>query len=180
MALIAELSMNQANAIKLQQEMRDKESFLLLITSRLEKGLPLPKDVETEWLKVLRDEEMYKIAAAAKAKVSSPGLQLLTVALRFAQCEFLSRSLHHNLMPCQVNGDLESCLSPSPPPFIGKSGQLLPANKWGPKIGSGQMASARACPQCCPCPLTLGTPHSCIKQATKNLGPPEHDLSHYN
>ncbi|XP_053262677.1 coiled-coil domain-containing protein 146 [Podarcis raffonei] len=68
MALIAELSMKQAHAIKLQQEMRDKEQFLMTITSRLEKGLPLPKDVETEWLKVLRDEEVYKAAMEAKAK----------------------------------------------------------------------------------------------------------------
>ncbi|XP_066489764.1 coiled-coil domain-containing protein 146 isoform X1 [Tiliqua scincoides] len=68
MALIAELSMNQAHAIKLQQEMRDKEHFLTCVTSRLEKGLPLPKEVETAWLKVLRDEEMHKAAAAAKAK----------------------------------------------------------------------------------------------------------------
>ncbi|XP_048355860.1 coiled-coil domain-containing protein 146 [Sphaerodactylus townsendi] len=68
MALIAELSMRQAVAIKLQQEMRDKEHFLMSITSRLEKGLPPPKAVETEWLKVLRDEEMYEEAAEARAQ----------------------------------------------------------------------------------------------------------------
>ncbi|XP_053107287.1 coiled-coil domain-containing protein 146 isoform X3 [Hemicordylus capensis] len=68
MALIAELSMNQAHAIKLQQEMRDKEQFLMCITSRLEKGLPPPPEVEMEWLKVLRNEQMYKAAAEAKAK----------------------------------------------------------------------------------------------------------------
>lgn len=70
MALIAELSMNQAGAIKLQQEMRDKEQFLIYITSRLQKGLPPPKEVENEWLKVLRDEEVHKAATEAKAKVS--------------------------------------------------------------------------------------------------------------
>ncbi|KAF7246666.1 hypothetical protein EYD10_07440, partial [Varanus komodoensis] len=68
MALIAELSMNQALAIKLQQEMRDKEQFLMCITSRLEKGLPPPKEVEKEWLKVLRDEQVYKAAVEDKAK----------------------------------------------------------------------------------------------------------------
>lgn len=78
MALIAELSMNQANAIKLQQEMRDKEHFLMSVTSRLQKGLQLPQEVETEWLKVLRDEEMHKAATATKAKVSSTGQQVLT------------------------------------------------------------------------------------------------------
>uniref|UniRef100_A0A670J3H1 Coiled-coil domain containing 146 n=1 Tax=Podarcis muralis TaxID=64176 RepID=A0A670J3H1_PODMU len=66
MALIAELSMKQAHAIKLQQEMRDKEQFLMTITSRLEKGLPLPKEVETEWLKVLRDEEVGENNATEK------------------------------------------------------------------------------------------------------------------
>ncbi|XP_072856804.2 coiled-coil domain-containing protein 146 isoform X1 [Pogona vitticeps] len=68
MALIAELSMNQANAIKLQQEMRDKEQFVMYISSRLQKGLPPPKEVEIEWLKVLRDEEVHKAATEAKAK----------------------------------------------------------------------------------------------------------------
>ncbi|KAL8219275.1 UNVERIFIED_CONTAM: hypothetical protein K2H54_018091 [Gekko kuhli] len=68
MALIAELSMSQAVAIKLQQEMRDKGHFLMSITSRLEKGLPPPKEIETEWLKVLRDEDMYKAAAKTRAQ----------------------------------------------------------------------------------------------------------------
>ncbi|XP_054844284.1 coiled-coil domain-containing protein 146 isoform X1 [Eublepharis macularius] len=68
MALVAELSMSQAVAIKLQQEMRDKEYFLMSIASRFKKGLPLPKEVETEWLKVLRDEDMYKAAAEARAQ----------------------------------------------------------------------------------------------------------------
>ncbi|XP_062990270.1 coiled-coil domain-containing protein 146 [Elgaria multicarinata webbii] len=68
MALIAELSMNQAFAIKLQQEMRDKEQFLMCVTSRLEKGLPPPKEVEMEWLKVLRDEQTYKTITEEKAK----------------------------------------------------------------------------------------------------------------
>uniref|UniRef100_A0A670J3E0 Coiled-coil domain containing 146 n=1 Tax=Podarcis muralis TaxID=64176 RepID=A0A670J3E0_PODMU len=72
MALIAELSMKQAHAIKLQQEMRDKEQFLMTITSRLEKGLPLPKEVETEWLKVLRDEEVYKARATEEEQYSLP------------------------------------------------------------------------------------------------------------
>ncbi|XP_077194180.1 coiled-coil domain-containing protein 146 isoform X2 [Paroedura picta] len=70
MGLIAELSMNQAVAIKLQQEMRDKEQFLMSITSRLQKGLPPPLEVERGWLKVLRDEGIYKAAAEARAQTS--------------------------------------------------------------------------------------------------------------
>ncbi|EMP32120.1 hypothetical protein UY3_10745, partial [Chelonia mydas] len=68
MALIAELSMQQAITIKLQQEMRDKEQFLLTVSSRIEKGLPPPKETEIEWMKVLRNEEMHKAAAEAREK----------------------------------------------------------------------------------------------------------------
>lgn len=70
MALIAELSMKQALAIKLQQEMRDKEQFLVIVSSRIEQGLPPPKEIENEWLKILRNEKMQKAAAEARAKVS--------------------------------------------------------------------------------------------------------------
>ncbi|XP_037745136.1 coiled-coil domain-containing protein 146 isoform X2 [Chelonia mydas] len=68
MALIAELSMQQAITIKLQQEMRDKEQFLLTVSSRIEKGLPPPKETEIEWMKVLRNEEMHKAAGEAREK----------------------------------------------------------------------------------------------------------------
>ncbi|XP_073184662.1 coiled-coil domain-containing protein 146 isoform X3 [Lepidochelys kempii] len=68
MALIAELSMKQAITIKLQQEMRDKEQFLLTVSSRIEKGLPPPKETEIEWMKVLRNEEIHKAAAEAREK----------------------------------------------------------------------------------------------------------------
>ncbi|XP_010209336.1 PREDICTED: coiled-coil domain-containing protein 146 [Tinamus guttatus] len=71
MALVAELSMKQALAIKLQQEVRDREQFLLTISSRMDQGLPLPQDTEREWLKVLRDERMQKAAAEARAQVGS-------------------------------------------------------------------------------------------------------------
>lgn len=70
MALVAELSMKQALAIKLQQEVRDKEQFLMTVSSRLDQGLPPPKETENEWLKILRNEKMQKEAAEARAKVS--------------------------------------------------------------------------------------------------------------
>ncbi|XP_064905193.1 coiled-coil domain-containing protein 146 isoform X10 [Columba livia] len=68
MALVAELSMKQALAIKLQQEMRHKEQFLMTVSSRIDQGLPPPKETEMEWLKVLRNEKMQKDAAEARAK----------------------------------------------------------------------------------------------------------------
>lgn len=70
MALVAELSMKQALAIKLQQEMRDREEFLMIVSSRIDQGLPPPKETEIEWLKVLRNEKMHKEAAEARARVS--------------------------------------------------------------------------------------------------------------
>ncbi|XP_070120282.1 coiled-coil domain-containing protein 146 isoform X5 [Equus przewalskii] len=68
MALVAELSMKQALAIELQKEVREKEEFIFSCNSRIEKGLPLNKDIEREWLKVLRDEEMYALAIAEKSR----------------------------------------------------------------------------------------------------------------
>ncbi|XP_030163678.1 coiled-coil domain-containing protein 146 isoform X2 [Lynx canadensis] len=68
MALVAELSMKQALAIELQKEVMDKEDFIFSCNSRIEKGLPLNKDIEREWLKVLRDEEMYALAIAEKSQ----------------------------------------------------------------------------------------------------------------
>ncbi|NXL27351.1 CC146 protein, partial [Glaucidium brasilianum] len=68
MALLAELSMKKALTNKLQQEMRDKERFLMIVSSRIDQGLPPPKEIENEWLKVLRNEKMQKEAAEARAK----------------------------------------------------------------------------------------------------------------
>ncbi|XP_004323621.4 coiled-coil domain-containing protein 146 [Tursiops truncatus] len=68
MALVAELSMKQAMTIELQKEVKEKEDFILTCTSRMEKGLPLNKEIEREWLKVLRDEEMYALAIAEKSR----------------------------------------------------------------------------------------------------------------
>ncbi|XP_048642145.1 coiled-coil domain-containing protein 146 isoform X2 [Marmota marmota marmota] len=66
MALVAELSMKQALTIELQKEVKEKEEFIFYCNSRLEKGLPLNKDIEREWMKVLRDEQMYEMALAEK------------------------------------------------------------------------------------------------------------------
>ncbi|NWU64260.1 CC146 protein, partial [Pterocles burchelli] len=68
MALVAELSMKQALAIRLQEEMRDKELFLMIVSSGIDQGLPPPKETENEWLKVLRNEKMQKEAAEARVK----------------------------------------------------------------------------------------------------------------
>ncbi|NWU95922.1 CC146 protein, partial [Upupa epops] len=68
MAVVAELCMKRALAIKLQQEMKDKEQLLMTLSSRINQGLPPPKEIENEWLKVLHHEKMQKTAAEARAK----------------------------------------------------------------------------------------------------------------
>ncbi|XP_019510693.1 PREDICTED: coiled-coil domain-containing protein 146 [Hipposideros armiger] len=68
MACVAELSMKQALALELQKEVKDKEDFIFSCNARIEKGLPLNKEIENEWLKVLRDEEMYHLAIAEKSR----------------------------------------------------------------------------------------------------------------
>uniref|UniRef100_A0A8C9L4Y9 Coiled-coil domain containing 146 n=1 Tax=Pavo cristatus TaxID=9049 RepID=A0A8C9L4Y9_PAVCR len=82
MALVAELSMKQALAIKLQQEMRDREEFLMIVSSRIDQGLPPPKETEIEWLKVLRNEKMHKEAAEAREQAAVPGHVLTTAEPR--------------------------------------------------------------------------------------------------
>ncbi|XP_006774970.1 PREDICTED: coiled-coil domain-containing protein 146 [Myotis davidii] len=68
MAVVAELSMKQALTIELQKEVKEKEHFIFSCNSRMKKGLPLNKEIEREWLKVLRDEEMYALAIAEKSQ----------------------------------------------------------------------------------------------------------------
>ncbi|KAM8979241.1 coiled-coil domain-containing protein 146 isoform 3-T3 [Sarcophilus harrisii] len=67
MALVAELSMQQALSLELQKEMRDKQEFLTSCIERIEQGLPLSKEIEEDWLKVLRDEDMHHLAVAERA-----------------------------------------------------------------------------------------------------------------
>ncbi|XP_045420247.1 coiled-coil domain-containing protein 146 isoform X2 [Lemur catta] len=68
MALVAELSMKQALTIELQKEVKEKEEFIFSCNSRMERGLPLNKEIEKEWLKALRDEEMCALAIAEKSR----------------------------------------------------------------------------------------------------------------
>ncbi|XP_063253004.1 coiled-coil domain-containing protein 146 isoform X6 [Prinia subflava] len=67
-ALFAELSMKQELAIELQQEIRDKEQFLMTASLMISQGLPPPKEEEKERWKILRNKRMQKAAAEARAK----------------------------------------------------------------------------------------------------------------
>ncbi|RLW01963.1 hypothetical protein DV515_00007539 [Chloebia gouldiae] len=66
-ALLAELSMKQALAIKLHQEIRDKEQFLRTSSMMISQGLPPPKAEKERW-KTLRYEKIQKAAAETRAK----------------------------------------------------------------------------------------------------------------
>uniref|UniRef100_A0A8C5X4P1 Uncharacterized protein n=1 Tax=Malurus cyaneus samueli TaxID=2593467 RepID=A0A8C5X4P1_9PASS len=67
-ALFAELSMKQALAIRLQQEIGDREQLVMTASLMISQGLPPPS--EREWLKSLHNERMQKASAEARAKVS--------------------------------------------------------------------------------------------------------------
>nr|XP_012321989.1 coiled-coil domain-containing protein 146 isoform X4 [Aotus nancymaae] len=68
MAVVAELSMKQALIVELQKEVREKEDFIFACNSRIERGLALSKEIEKEWLKALRDEDMHAAAMAEKSR----------------------------------------------------------------------------------------------------------------
>jgi len=54
MALVSELSMNQATALKLQQEVKEKEAHLEQCYLRMERGEAPDEEMEMEWNKMLR------------------------------------------------------------------------------------------------------------------------------
>lgn len=56
MGLVSELSMKQAQALKLQQEAKDKEVRLEQAYLRMEKNEPPSEEIEMEWSKYIRDE----------------------------------------------------------------------------------------------------------------------------
>ncbi|KAL3853073.1 hypothetical protein ACJMK2_016653 [Sinanodonta woodiana] len=57
MAMVSELSMNQANAMKQQQQLKEAEAELEQCYIRMEKGEPPNDEVAREWLRYLQDEE---------------------------------------------------------------------------------------------------------------------------
>ncbi|KAM7378172.1 hypothetical protein PAMA_013188 [Pampus argenteus] len=56
MAVSAELSMKQAAALSLQQEIKEKELQMDRCQQRLEQGLPSCPEIEEEWRRMLRDK----------------------------------------------------------------------------------------------------------------------------
>jgi chromosome segregation ATPase len=57
LATVAELSMYQASALKLEQEKCERENVLTEATDRFSKGMPPTEEDEEEWKRRLRQEE---------------------------------------------------------------------------------------------------------------------------
>ncbi|KAK2892683.1 hypothetical protein Q8A67_012671 [Cirrhinus molitorella] len=70
MAVVAELSMRQAECMTLQQEMKDKELELDLCQRRAEQGLPPSDSIENEWRRCLRDQHRRQADAEKKARLA--------------------------------------------------------------------------------------------------------------
>ncbi|XP_016406202.1 coiled-coil domain-containing protein 146 [Sinocyclocheilus rhinocerous] len=70
MAVVAELSMRQAECMTLQQEMKEKELQLDLCQRSVEQGLPPSDNIENEWLRCLRDQHRRQADAEEKARLA--------------------------------------------------------------------------------------------------------------
>ena len=60
MAKVSELSIAQASALKLQEEVKTKELFMEQAISRMEKGEAPSDDIENEWIKIIEDDERLR------------------------------------------------------------------------------------------------------------------------
>ncbi|XP_040199404.1 coiled-coil domain-containing protein 146 [Rana temporaria] len=69
MSQIAELSMQQANCIKLQQEIRDKETFVETCYARMEQGLPPSEEIKQEWKRLVREERRRQLEKEEKTRI---------------------------------------------------------------------------------------------------------------
>ncbi|KAI4897828.1 hypothetical protein NFI96_007263 [Prochilodus magdalenae] len=68
MAVVSELAMRQAQALCLQQELRERELHLDSCQRRLEQGLPPSDSIEQEWQRCLRQQQQRKADAEEKAR----------------------------------------------------------------------------------------------------------------
>ena len=60
----------QANAMKLQQEVKEKEALLEQCYVRLERGEAPDEEAEKTWMKMLRDEQRKKQEKIRNAEVA--------------------------------------------------------------------------------------------------------------
>ncbi|XP_066523179.1 coiled-coil domain-containing protein 146 [Hoplias malabaricus] len=70
MAVVSELSMRQAQALCLQQELCDKELQLDACHRRLEQGLPPSDSIEQEWQRCLKEQHRHQADSEEKARIA--------------------------------------------------------------------------------------------------------------
>ncbi|XP_065059412.1 coiled-coil domain-containing protein 146-like [Rhopilema esculentum] len=78
MAMVSELSMNQAKAMKLQQELKGKEAHLEQCYLRMERGEPPNEEIEIEWQKILR-QELLRRNEMEQRKAAEEEIELYTI-----------------------------------------------------------------------------------------------------
>jgi len=79
MAMVSELSMNQANSIKLEQDVKSKETLLEQCYARMERGQPPSDDIEGEWLNNLK-KEVTRIQATQERKKNEEEMEHYKIA----------------------------------------------------------------------------------------------------
>lgn len=79
MAVVSELSMNQAQAMKLQQQVKEKEAELEQCYLKMEKGEPPSQEMELEWLKLvwnaqrsIEEQEAKRLVRYQLFEIASP------------------------------------------------------------------------------------------------------------
>lgn len=70
MSLAAELSMNQANAIMLNHEMKQEEELIGQCYARMAQGEPPCEAIEQEWLRKKNEDQQQKNRLREKEMVS--------------------------------------------------------------------------------------------------------------
>ncbi|XP_050405069.2 coiled-coil domain-containing protein 146 [Patella vulgata] len=75
MALVSELSMNQANSMRLQQHLKENEVELEQCYIRMEKGEPPSDEIENEWVRFLRDQERRSLDKEERLMMEEEGEQ---------------------------------------------------------------------------------------------------------
>jgi len=79
MAMVSELSMNQANTIKLGQDVKAKETLLEQCYARMERGQPPSDEIEDEWLNGLK-KEINRIQAVRERKKDEETMEQYQIA----------------------------------------------------------------------------------------------------
>ncbi|KAG8439966.1 hypothetical protein GDO86_005944 [Hymenochirus boettgeri] len=87
MSLIAELSMQQANSMKLQEELKNKQKFVEICYTRMDQGLPPSEEIESEWKRILQHKHRQQKEKEEKAKIAEEEEQHLLPSGVFTTAE---------------------------------------------------------------------------------------------